>query len=213
MARRFALVVDKNACIACHACAVACKMENNLPEGTWWNTIRAEGDANVDTPVGEYPAKGEEATLRMSHYAVACQHCESPACAEVCPTGATSRDEETGLVLVDSEQCIGCKSCMSACPYDVRVYNDGEPKFSLEVAAGDPDAPAHVAGTVEKCTFCYHRLKKGYLPACIEACTGRVRYFGDLNDPESEVSKLLATREYEQLFPEQGTGPAVYYLK
>lgn len=132
---------------------------------------------------------------------------------EVCPTGATMKDEETGIVTVDAETCIGCKTCMQACPYEVRVYNDGEPKYAMEFAVGFADAPQHVSNTVEKCTMCSNLIARGEKPMCVQACVGYARFFGDLDDPNSEVSKLIAEREWEQLLPEQGTNPSVYYLK
>jgi molybdopterin-containing oxidoreductase family iron-sulfur binding subunit len=102
---------------------------------------------------------------------------------------------------------------MAACPYTgVRSYNWEEPAYHLDFAVGDPEIPAHQKHTVEKCTFCTHRLVRGEKPACMELCPARARYFGDLDDPTSEVSRLVATREYKQLLPEQGTNPSVYYL-
>ena len=123
------------------------------------------------------------------------------------------KDEETGIVTVDAETCIGCKTCMQACPYEVRVYNDGEPKYAMGFAVGFADAPQHVSNTVEKCTMCSNLIARGEKPMCVQACVGYARFFGDLDDPNSEVSKLIAEREWEQLLPEQGTNPSVYYLK
>lgn len=103
--------------------------------------------------------------------------------------------------------------CMAACPYTgVRSFNWEEPQHVADFAFGDVDVPAHEKHTVEKCVFCWHRLAKGVEPACLEMCPGRARFFGDLNDPESEVSKRIASREYKQLLPEEGTKPSVYYL-
>ena len=90
------------------------------------------------------------------------------------------KDEETGIVTVDAETCIGCKTCMQACPYEVRVYNDGEPKYAMEFAVGFADAPQHVSNTVEKCTMCEQLLERNELPACVAQCGGRARFFGDL---------------------------------
>ncbi len=122
-----------------------------------------------------------------------CQHCDNPPCERVCPTGATYRRDD-GLVLVDYDKCIGCKYCMMACPYDARYVNE-EKK------------------AVDKCTFCVHRLDAGLPPACVETCVGGARHFGDINDPNSDVSKLLATHDYYQLYEEAGTGPAIYYIR
>ena len=148
----------------------------------------------------------------MSFLPVQCQHCENPACLEVCPTGATTKDEETGIVSVDSELCIGCESCIKACPYEGVRTLIKSPEYYLDVVVGEYDAPPHKGGTVEKCTFCYQRLARGEVPACMDLCPARARHFGDLDDPESEVSKLIKERSYEQLLASEGTKPSVYYL-
>ncbi|WP_417135088.1 4Fe-4S dicluster domain-containing protein [Rubneribacter badeniensis] len=207
MAERLGMVIDMKACIACASCAVACKVENNLPDEVWWNRVLTDGGENPDTPAGVYP------DLTMSNLVVACQHCDNPACAKVCPVGATYKDPETGVVRQDYDKCIGCRMCMSACPYTgVRSFNWEEPKHVVGHALGDADVPAHQKHVVEKCTMCWHRLAKGLQPACVEVCPARVRYFGDLNDPDSEVSQLIREREYKQLLSSEGTNPSVYYL-
>ena len=207
MARQYGMVIDTYRCIGCFTCAVACKGENNLPNGIWWNRILTEGGEDMDTPAGVYP------NLKMTHYPLACQHCGNPLCVKSCPVGATYKDEDTGVVRQDYDKCIGCRMCMAACPYTgVRSFNWEEPRYYVDFPCGDPDAPAHQKHAVEKCTLCWHRLAKGLEPSCIEACPGRARYFGDLNDPNSEVSKLIASRESKQLLPEKGTRPSVYYL-
>ena len=204
---RLGFVIDKKSCIACHACAVACKVENNLPDGVWWNRILTEGGDSMDTPAGTYP------NLTMANIAVACQHCSNPACVKVCPVGATYKDPETGAVRQDYEKCIGCRMCMAACPYTgVRSFNWEEPKHAIGQAMGDADVPAHQKHVVEKCTMCWHRLAKDLEPACVEVCPARVRFFGDFDDPNSEVSKLIRDREYMKLLPSEGTNPSVYYL-
>ncbi len=120
-----------------------------------------------------------------------CNHCEDAPCVKVCPTGASFKTEE-GVVLVDADKCIGCKYCMAACPYQVRWVND--------------------AGEVDKCTFCYHRTSNGLLPACVSTCVTRARYFGDLNDPESDISKKIAELGSEGLYPDLGLNPSVTYV-
>ena len=145
---------------------------------------------------------------------VQCQHCEQPACLDVCPTGATSKDEETGIVSVDSEACIGCESCIKACPYEgVRTLIPNDAGYYLDVVVGEVDAPAHKAMTVEKCTFCKNLIDRGEPPACMQLCPGRARHWGDLDDPNSDVSKAIEGREYEFLNEAEGTKPSVYYLK
>lgn len=204
---RYGLAIDLKRCMGCQTCMTSCRTANNLPTGNWWNRVITDGGESLDSPDGEYP------NCTLQHYPVTCQHCENAPCVEVCPTGATMKDEETGIVTVDAETCIGCKTCMQACPYEVRVYNDGEPKYAMEFAVGFADAPQHVSNTVEKCTMCSNLIARGEKPMCVQACVGYARFFGDLDDPNSEVSKLIAEREWEQLLPEQGTNPSVYYLK
>ena len=205
--KRLAMVIDTRRCMACNSCTVACKIENNLPNNTWWNRVMTVGGENLDSPEGTYPS------LKMMNVTVACQHCDNPACVKVCPVGATYQDPETGVVRQDYDKCIGCRMCMAACPYSgVRSFNWEEPQYHLDFAVGDADVSPHQKHTVEKCTFCWHRLAKGVQPACVEVCPARARHFGDLNDPESEVSKLIRDREYMQLLPERDTHPSVYYL-
>ena len=204
---RLGMVIDMKGCIGCSSCAMACKIENNLPDHVWWNRVLTRGGQNRDTPAGTYP------NLTMSNVVVACQHCENPACIKVCPVGATYKDEETGVVRQDYDKCIGCRMCMSACPYTgVRSFNWEEPRHVVGHAVGDADVPPHQKHTVEKCTFCWHRLAKGLEPACVEPCPARVRFFGDFDDPESEVSQLIANREYMQILEDRDTHPSVYYL-
>lgn len=207
MSKKYAIVVDVHRCIGCWSCSVACKLENNLPDQAWWNTILTIGGASVNTPAGEYGKN------TLNYMPLHCHHCDNPACVPVCPTGATYKDEETGIVMQDSEVCIGCRTCMSACPYSgVRTFIEGDPIPVLDWPVGNKNAPVHEGTTVEKCILCYFRVADGELPACVEGCPGRARYFGDLNDPESVVSKLLAERTYTQMLPEEGTEPNVYYL-
>lgn len=205
---RYGMVIDLKKCMGCQTCATSCKLSNNLPAGTWWNTVYTEGMGTIDTAAGDYP------NCTLQHWPVACQHCAKPECVAVCPTGASHVDEETGIVLIDNTICIGCKSCVEACPYGVRSYNDGEPKYAVEFAVGCQNAPTHVANTMEKCNLCKHLIEQDKQPMCVDACVGKARYFGDFDDPESEVSKLIAgDREVVRILEEKGTEPSVYYLK
>jgi tetrathionate reductase subunit B len=137
-------------------------------------------------PTGTFPVLG----LRFEPGN--CMHCDNPPCERVCPTGATHQRAD-GIVLVDEDKCIGCRYCMEACPYDARYF--------------DP-----MRGVVDKCTFCVHRVDAGQPPACVETCVGGARHFGDLNDPNSEVSQLLAKHDHTVKYEEAGTGPRVYYI-
>lgn len=121
-----------------------------------------------------------------------CNHCENPPCIPVCPVEATFK-AENGEVLVNAERCVGCAYCVQACPYDARFIN-------------------HETQTADKCTFCYHRTQAGLLPACVETCVGGARNFGDLNDPDSAVSEMLAKNEISVLRPEMMTNPNVFYI-
>lgn len=212
---RLGMVIDLKKCIGCHACSVACKSNNNLPNNIWWNRVLTVAGESIDSAVktmdtatGTYPEN-----LKMQHIPVACQHCENPACVNVCPVGATYKREEDGIVMQDFDVCIGCRRCMEACPYDVRSFNEEEPEYYVDHAVGDADAPVHQSNTVEKCMFCYNRQSRGEVPACMELCLGRARSWGDLDDPESEVSKALQGRQYVRMLDDKGTEPNVYYLK
>jgi molybdopterin-containing oxidoreductase family iron-sulfur binding subunit len=202
------MAIDLKRCSGCKTCSVMCKVANNLPKGIFWNRIRTEGGNAVDTASGAFP------NVHMRHWPINCQHCENPACARVCPVGATFKDQETGIVQQDYDKCIGCRMCMAACPYTgVRSFNWEEPQFyGVDFAFGDMQAPAHQKHTVEKCTFCAHRIVKGEEPACMENCIGRARHYGDLDDPDSAVSRLIASREHVRLLADKGTEPSVYYL-
>ena len=204
---RYGMVIDTELCAGCNACAVACKINNNLPKEVWWNSVVTEGGATRDTASGEWPNNS------MRFFPKACQHCRKPFCVAQCSTGATYVADD-GTVQIDAEKCDGCGACIEACPYDVRVLVQNEPEYYQEVALGQWDAPKHSAGKVEKCTLCANIRERGGEPACVKACNLHARVFGDLDDPESEVSQILASgeREYMRLLEEEGTEPNVYYL-
>ncbi len=201
------MVIDTRRCFGCQTCAVACKSANNLPNNNWWNRVLTEGGENMDCPAGDY-----EKGYSLTFLPTSCQHCDNPACTRACPVGATSKRED-GVVFQDYDKCIGCRMCVAACPYNgVRIFNWEEPEYYLDFALGDKDIPAHQKHVVEKCTFCAHRLAQGKTPACMVLCPARARFWGDLDDPESEVSKLINKRKYKQLLTDRGTNPSVYYL-
>ena len=203
----YGFAIDVKRCVGCHSCSVGCRHANNLPEGTWWNRVLTKGGETQDSPAGVYP------DLTLSYRPVACQHCENPACVKVCPVGATYKDPETGIVRQDYDKCIGCRMCMAACPYTgVRSFNWDEPVYVMGDDMGDRGVAKHVKHTVEKCTMCYQRIARDEEPACIKSCPERARYWGDLDDPASEISKVIASRNYETLLPDMGTKPSAYYL-
>ena len=204
---RYGMAIDLKECIGCHSCSVACKSSNNLPNDIWWNRVLTVGGDSLDTPAGTYPNN------ELHFMPINCQHCENPACAKACPVGATYKRTEDGVVMQDYDKCIGCRMCMVACPYNARSFNWKKPDYYVEHAVGEFDAPVHQYNVVEKCTFCANRVARGEPPACMVLCPGRARYWGDLDDPDSDVSKALQGRQYVRLLEDKGTGPNVYYLK
>ncbi len=139
-----------------------------------------------------------------------CNHCDHPPCVKVCPTKATWKREEDGVVMMDWHRCIGCRYCMAACPYGSRSFNWMDPRPYVENI--NSDFPTRTKGVVEKCDFCEERLAVGKLPACVEACENDELIFGDLNDPKSKIRQTLSRRFSIRRKPELGTGPEVYYL-
>ncbi|MEE9295028.1 MAG: 4Fe-4S dicluster domain-containing protein [Phycisphaerae bacterium] len=177
---QYGMVIDVRRCIGCHACTVACKSEFDVPLG--------ENRAWV-----EYVEKGEYPNVGRSFLPRLCNHCSEPPCVDVCPTNATYKREQDGIVVVDSGLCIGCKYCIQACPYDARFLNP-------------------VTGFADKCDFCIHRVSQGLVPSCVNTCVGGARIFGDLGDPDSNISQLIARNRVTVLRREMGTFPNVYYI-
>ena len=202
-APRWGMVVDLGRCVGCWSCAVICKAENDIPLGMWWNRILTEG-ADLDTP-----SRDDLGHLDMGWLPLACQHCDDAPCEKFCPTSATFTNDE-GVVLVNADDCIGCRYCMAACPYGVRVFNWGTPERPPGVDEGMV-APRPI-GTVEKCTLCVHRLAEGQVPSCVWSCPTEARIFGDLNDSQSRVNVVLRGRHDTKLLEDKGTNPKVRYL-
>ena len=205
---RYGMVIDQTRCFGCQTCAAACKIANNLPIDLKYNRVLTIGGDSYDCASGSYP------NCELDFLPFQCQHCDNPACVAVCPTGATVKDEETGIVTIDPELCIGCESCIKACPYEgIRTLISSAPEYYLDMVVGEIDAPGHKTGTVEKCNFCKNLIDRDEVPACMQCCPGRCRYWGDLDDPQSEVSQALEGRDYTILQEEEGTSPKVYYIK
>ena len=207
---RYGMVIDTKKCIGCHVCAMACKTENNLPNDVWWNRIFTDngGEMGFDMVGGSYPDN-----LQFSYIPVACQHCENPACVKVCPVGATYKDPETGVVRQDYDKCIGCRMCMAACPYSARTFNWNEPVRATGASYGDARVPERGRGVMEKCTLCKERTDEGDEPMCVRCCPADARIFGDLDDPDSAVSRLRREQSAEVLLEEKGTRPQVFYVR
>lgn len=209
--KRWGMVIDTRKCTNCDRCVEACNRAHNIPsfdnpahQVKWvWKEPFEQLFSPAQT---EYLAGG----LRDEQVPVLCNHCDDPPCVRVCPTGATWKREEDGIVMMDWHRCIGCRYCMAACPYGSRSFNWVDPR--PHIRSLNPDFPTRTKGVVEKCTFCPERLAKGLLPACVEACPEKTLVFGDLNDPESNVRKLLASGYALRRKPELGTGPNIYYL-
>ena len=217
---RYGMAIDLKRCVGCQACAVACKVANNLPKTTTYNTVYTKTDNNWDDfgtavvhgAIANDNCGGEWPNCVLNFLPMQCQHCDNPSCLTVCPTGATQKRED-GIVWVDPDLCIGCKACMQACPYDnIRSLNTKEPEYYLDVVVGEYDAPKHIKGAVEKCTFCKNLVDRGEPPACMQLCLARARHWGDLDDPESDVSKAIEGREYYKIRESAGTEPNVFYL-
>jgi len=208
-AHSWAMVIDQAKCVGCGHCVQACKAHNDVsPDIDWIRMV----------PTGEV---GDKSTFLP----VPCMHCEDAPCTHICPVGATYQRSD-GIVMMDYDRCIGCRYCEVACPYGSRSFN--WETFSGENPAvptwGQPEVARRPRGVVEKCSFCYQRIDRGLemgltpgvdqaaTPACVVACPMKARIFGDLNDPESPVSKALARQSSFRLKEGLGTEPRVYYL-
>lgn len=224
---RYVMVIDLQRCVGCGACSIACRNENNVTDGIYWSS-------KISETSGEFP------NVRYHYLPTLCNHCEDAPCAGGCPTQAMYK-LDNGITMHDPKKCIGCRFCMFNCPYGVISFNWERPhKFwqnGAPLAQGittprevartvnhgklpyyNPDRESTLAGIrpkgiVEKCTFCDHRVKKGELPYCVEACPANARIFGDLDKKDSQVSILLGKFRPFRLKEELGTKPGVYYIR
>ncbi|MHA6522892.1 4Fe-4S dicluster domain-containing protein [Tessaracoccus sp. G1721] len=222
--RSWIMVIDTRKCVGCSACTIACVAENNLPPGVVYRPV-------IEEEFGEFPNVQVRFTPRP------CMQCDEPPCVGVCPVSATWKRPD-GIVAIDYDKCIGCRYCLTACPYGARTSDFGE-SYIADVAVGAEETeevvfgsqapwmeqPSHEygkewlrkdhaspEGNARKCHFCLHRLEVGQLPKCATSCIGRATYFGDRNDPDSLVNELIRTHQVQTLLPHMGTKPRVYYI-
>lgn len=202
---RLAIAINLRRCIGCTTCSLACKMQNNVPSGMLWNRVLTQNCERYDDAEGTYP------NLSRSYLPIACQHCDNAACERACPTGATYTDDK-GRVEIDYEKCIGCRMCMAACPYNARTFNWNDPVREPDFNYGDARVPLRARGVMEKCTLCKERTDDGDEPMCVLCCPGDARIFGDLDDPDSEISRAVRENNARVLLEEKGTRPKVHYF-
>lgn len=205
---RYTMVIDLDRCTACSSCVIACQMENNVPHST--PESFAAKKTMFRTRVVPLKSEGKFPNPRVNIYPVLCNHCENPPCVAVCPVEGATYKRNDGVVLVNYDKCIGCRYCIAACPYGARNY---EYEQQEKKEYHNPDIAIRKKGVVDKCTFCAHLLDRGIKePACVRACPANARIFGDLDDPNSKVNKVLASRTSFVLRPDFGTKPRVYYV-
>ena len=226
---KFAMVIDLQRCVGCGGCSIACRNENNVSEGIYWSS-------KITETSGTFP------NVRYHYRPTLCNHCSNAPCVTGCPTKAMYK-MDNGITMHDPKKCIGCRYCMYNCPYEVIYFNWQNPhkfwKDDRSVIAGGTISPQEMArkinggkrtpysnperaqtlpetrpkGVVEKCTFCDHRIKDGKIPYCVEACPSDARVFGELEKPDSKVSRLLGKYKPDRLKERLGTRPNVYYIR
>lgn len=227
MAQQYAMVIDLHRCVGCAACDIACKSENNVPTGIHWSS-------HVNWTSGTFP------DTRYRYVPTLCNHCADAPCVEVCPSTSMHKDDN-GMTLHDADKCIGCRACEIACPYGVISFNEDRPhaefRDNAEMLPGITSSGRETTrmskapipyynperaetydgirrqGVVEKCTFCDHRVKEGKQPWCVVACPADARIFGDINDQNSAVRKLVSKYSPKVLKRDHGTRPNVYYIR
>jgi Fe-S-cluster-containing dehydrogenase component len=214
----FAYALDIARCVGCRRCVYACVEENNQsrePQVQWIRVLEMDKEAGIDFAHAN-PYYEAETVPRPGHFylPVACQQCRNPPCVKSCPTGATWQEPD-GITVIDYDWCIGCRCCISACPYGARHFNWAEPEIPSEEVNTDMHLLGNrprTKGVVEKCTFCIHRTREGRYPACVEVCPVGARKFGDLNDPEGEIRYILEHKRVFVLKAELNTRPRFYYF-
>lgn len=212
---RYGMVIDikkfqqdpslgEKAVAACHAVHNVPQFPDKKDEIKWiWMT-------NYENAFPEKPSRFMDEATKSHKLPILCNHCDQPPCVRACPTKATFRNKD-GMVVMDYHRCIGCRFCMAACPYGARSFNWREPADFVKNL--NRDFPRRMRGVVEKCTFCDERVSAGKQPACVEACgESKAIVFGNLNDPNSEIRKMLKENHTIQRNPALGTIPSVFYI-
>ena len=222
---RWGMVIDLDRCTGCGACIASCHQENNLAAVGPEETIKESRAFHWVRLLAE--VSGEPPDVKARFFPQLCMHCDDPPCVRVCPVHATYLSDE-GIVGQIYSRCIGCRYCMTACPYNAKVFNWYDPEYPGDMERkNNPDVSIRTRGVVEKCTFCHHRIISAreearvsgrnmrdgdVATACAESCPARAIVFGDLDDPESGVSKLARSSRAFRLHADLGTRPKVYYL-
>jgi molybdopterin-containing oxidoreductase family iron-sulfur binding subunit len=194
---RYGMIVELNKCTGCMTCVLACKQENLTGPGVFWNKI-----LEIENETFDY----------IAYVRHACMHCDDPPCVVACSSNAISKRPD-GIVLIDQQKCKGQRDCIKACPYGVISFNTGKDYFpgkKLPFEISPESYRVQLPGKASKCTLCAHRIDKGKLPICVEACQSEALIFGDLDDPNSPIRKTLW--QSKQLLVEQGTNPKVSYI-
>jgi molybdopterin-containing oxidoreductase family iron-sulfur binding subunit len=210
--KRWAMVILTQKCPAgCRECIDACHREHNVPD---FGNPKDEVKWIWKEPFKDIFAAQEyrymDERWKEKPVLVLCNHCDNPPCVRVCPTQATFKRKEDGIVMMDYHRCIGCRFCMAGCPYGARSMNFRDPRPFIKKI--NPQFPTRTKGVVEKCNFCEERLARGLMPACVEACKEKALVFGDLENPASDIRKLLKAQLTLRRRPELGTQPQVYYI-
>jgi Fe-S-cluster-containing dehydrogenase component len=213
---RWGMAIELKRCVGCYECVLACKAEHFLPPEIFWNRVL----------IGE---QGKYPSVTKLIYSVRCNHCDDPACVKVCPTGATQQRED-GIVWIDEDKCVGCRYCMVACPYQMRsMYEDGNKQYfpGQELTEHEKigkELYPHMPGVVQKCVFCKERIDAGLAqgltpgvdreatPACVISCPTQAIHFGDLDDPNSEINRVIKEKHGHPFHPEFDTEPSIYYI-